>query len=133
MTAHPRLEYAVGTSETTGQHQETGGWHQETARMGDKMDVYDRKVYKIRVQGRLSKRRSGWFEGMTMRLERAPDDTLVTTLTGPVVDQARLRGILSKLWDLNLTLISVTCDAYIGDGYIGGQHKGPVMYKEDSG
>jgi len=32
---------------------------------------------------------------------------LVTTLTGPVADQAALRGILCKLWDLNLTLISI--------------------------
>jgi hypothetical protein len=65
--------------------------------------------YRIRVQGRLDERRADWFEGMTMGLERASDDTLITTLTGAVADQARLRGILSKLWDLNLTLISVTC------------------------
>ena len=32
----------------------------------------------------------------------------ITTLTGPVADQAALRGILTKVWDLNLTLISVT-------------------------
>jgi hypothetical protein len=64
--------------------------------------------YRIRVQGRLDSRWSDWFEGMTMRLETASDDTPVTTLTGAVADQARLRGILSKLWDLNLTLISVT-------------------------
>jgi hypothetical protein len=64
--------------------------------------------YRIRVQGSLDKRRSDSFEGMTIGLERASDDTLITTLTGAVPDQARLRGILSKLWDLNLTLISVT-------------------------
>jgi hypothetical protein len=67
----------------------------------------DPVTYQIRVQGRLDPRRSDWFEGMTMGLERARDDTLTTTLTGVVADQARLRGILSKLWDLNLTLISV--------------------------
>jgi hypothetical protein len=76
--------------------------------MSDGTDAHDRKVYRIRVQGRLDKRRSDWFEGMTMRLERASDDTFTTTLTGAVADQARLRGILSKLWDLNLTLLSVT-------------------------
>jgi hypothetical protein len=75
--------------------------------MSDGMDAHDHQVYQIRVQGRLDMRRSHWFEGMTMRFERGSDDALVTTLTGAVADQARLRGILSKLWDLNLTLISV--------------------------
>jgi hypothetical protein len=83
--------------------------------MGDRTDAHHQQVYQIRVQGRLDKRRLDWFEGMTMGIEKASDDTLITTLTGPVADQARLRGILSKLWDLNLTLISVTCDEFIGD------------------
>jgi len=68
----------------------------------------DRVRYQIRVLGRLDKRRSDWFEGMTMGFERTSDDMLITTLTGSVSDQARLRGILSKLWDLNVALISVT-------------------------
>ena len=67
----------------------------------------DPVTYRIRVQGRLDKRRSDWFEGMTMGFELTSNDMLITTLTGAVADQARLRGILSKLWDLNLTLISV--------------------------
>jgi hypothetical protein len=67
----------------------------------------DPVTYRIRVQGRLDQRRSDWFEGMTMGLDKASDDMPITALTGPVADQARLRGILSKLWDLNLTLISV--------------------------
>jgi hypothetical protein len=44
---------------------------------------------------------------MTIEVERAGDGTSITTLTGPVADQARLRGIVSKIWDLNLTVISV--------------------------
>jgi hypothetical protein len=75
--------------------------------MSDGTDAQGRQVYQIRIQGRLDKRRSDWFEGMTMGLERTSDDMQVTTLIGVVADQARLRGILSKLWDLNLTLISV--------------------------
>lgn len=71
------------------------------------MDAQHQQVYQIRVQGGIDKRRSGWFEGMTMGLEKASDDALLTTLTGAVADQARLRGILAKLWDLNLTLVSV--------------------------
>jgi hypothetical protein len=77
--------------------------------MGDEMDGQHQHVYQIRVQGGIDSRRSGWFEGMTMRLEKAGDGVLLTTLTGAVADQARLRGILAKLWDLNLTLISVIC------------------------
>jgi hypothetical protein len=76
--------------------------------MSDVIDKQDHQVYQIRVQGRLDQRRSEWFEGMTMGLEQTGDDTLITTLTGAVADQARLRGILSKLWDMNLMLISVT-------------------------
>jgi hypothetical protein len=82
--------------------------------MSDGTDAHDQQVYQIRVQGRLDKRRSNWFEGMTLAFERTSDDTLITTLTGAVPDQARLRGILSKLWDMNLTLVSVTCGGYIG-------------------
>jgi hypothetical protein len=63
-------------------------------------------TYRITVQGRLDESWSNWFNGMSVGVEAA-DDELVTRLTGPVVDQPALRGILNKLWDLNLTLISV--------------------------
>jgi len=59
-------------------------------------------MYRIKVRGRLDERWSDWFNGMTITPERG-----ITTLTG-ALDQAKLRGILSKIWDLNLTLISVT-------------------------
>ena len=54
------------------------------------------------MRGRLDERWSDWFNGMTITSERD-----ITTLTG-AVDQAKLRGIVSKIWDLNLTVISVT-------------------------
>ena len=57
--------------------------------------------YRIKVRGRLDERWSDWFNGMTITPERG-----ITTLTG-AVDQAKLRGILSKIWDLNLTVISI--------------------------
>ena len=44
---------------------------------------------------------------MSMSIEQQNED-IVTTMTGPVTDQAALRGILEKIWDLNLTLLSVT-------------------------
>jgi hypothetical protein len=75
--------------------------------MSDGTDAQDRQVYQIRVQGGLDERRSDWFEDMKLGVERTSDDALITTLTGVVADQARLRGILSKLWDMNLMLISV--------------------------
>jgi hypothetical protein len=65
-------------------------------------------TYRISVRGKLDKRWSDWFDGMTIAFERADDGTYTTTLTGAVSDQARLRGILSKFWDSNLTLLSVT-------------------------
>ena len=69
--------------------------------MNDDQDAHHR-VYQIKVQGKLDESWSSWFSGLTITLE---GDT--TTLTGAVVDQAALRGILSRLWDLNLALISV--------------------------
>jgi hypothetical protein len=63
----------------------------------------DRPVYQIKVQGVLDERWSDWFDGMAITPEGG-----VTTMTGPVVDQAALHGILSKIRDLNLRLISVT-------------------------
>jgi hypothetical protein len=64
-------------------------------------------IYEIQVQGELDRGWQQWFDGLavtpTYGAERVPS----TTLVGPVADQAALRGMLCKLWDLNLTLISV--------------------------
>jgi len=62
--------------------------------------------YQIAVEGELD---PGWaesFSGMTI-VSKSIDDLPFSTLTGPVTDQAALRGMLCKLWDLNLTLITV--------------------------
>jgi hypothetical protein len=45
---------------------------------------------------------------MTVAFERASDGSPITTLAGPIADQATLRGVLNRIWDLNLTLLSVT-------------------------
>jgi hypothetical protein len=63
--------------------------------------------YRIRVQGAISQRWMGWFDGMAIEIAQSSDGTQFTTLSGPLTDQAALRGILTKLWNLNLTLISV--------------------------
>jgi hypothetical protein len=59
--------------------------------------------YEIRLQGRLDDRWAAWFDGMT--LGSAPDG--VTVLRGRLVDQAALHGVLARLRDLNVPLISV--------------------------
>lgn len=64
--------------------------------------------YQIKVQGRLDEKWSDWFGGMTVMVQSESNDAPITTLTGAVADQSALRGILDKIWDLNLTLISVT-------------------------
>jgi hypothetical protein len=61
------------------------------------------KVYQIRIRGHLGPRWNDWFEGMTVEPE-ANGDTL---LTGPVVDQAALYGVLRSVRDVGLPLLSV--------------------------
>jgi len=61
----------------------------------------------IRVQGWIGERWASWFDGMAITYEGQNDGSAVTVLTGPVVDQAALRSLLNKLWDLNLAVISV--------------------------
>jgi hypothetical protein len=65
------------------------------------------EIYQVKVRGVLDNRWSEWFNGMEIQIESTSDGDSITTLTGPVADQASLRGIVSKLWDLNLTIISV--------------------------
>jgi hypothetical protein len=59
--------------------------------------------YEIRLQGRLDPRWSTRFDGMTLTNEDG-----FTLLTGPVVDQAALHGLLHQLRDIGLSLVSVT-------------------------
>jgi hypothetical protein len=59
--------------------------------------------YAIRIKGHLDHRWSDWFDGMTLTLEDNGD----TLLTGPVTDQAALHGLLRKVRDLGLPLLSV--------------------------
>jgi hypothetical protein len=63
--------------------------------------------YEITVKGTLDPGWSDWFNGMAITVERPEHEQPQTRLTGPVGDQAALRGMLNQLWDLNLTLISV--------------------------
>ena len=60
--------------------------------------------YEIRVAGHLSPRWSAWFDGLTV----AADADGTTVLHGPVVDQAALHGLLQKLRDVGIPLLSLT-------------------------
>jgi hypothetical protein len=68
--------------------------------------------YCLRIRGHLPEEWSQWFEGMTLRCH--PDGT--TTMSGPVRDQAALHGLLLKVRDLGLSLISVTPASCAEDG-----------------
>src|SRR5215207_6403738 len=67
-------------------------------------DLDQPMIYQIRIKGHLDRRWTDWFGGMTITLE----ENGYTLLTGPVVDQAALHGLLRKVRDLGLPLISVT-------------------------
>ena len=60
-------------------------------------------VYRIRVKGHLGPHWSDWFGGLAITLE----DNGETLLTGPVVDQAALHGLIKKVRDLGMPLVSV--------------------------
>jgi hypothetical protein len=65
---------------------------------------YKPGIYVIRIKGHLDDKWADWFEGLTITLEKDGD----TLLTGPVVDQAALHGLLKKVRNLGLPLVSVS-------------------------
>ncbi len=60
-------------------------------------------VYQIRIKGHLGQQWTDWFDGLTITLEE--DGSML--LTGPVIDQTALHGILKKVRDLGMPLLSV--------------------------
>jgi hypothetical protein len=65
-------------------------------------DLDQPMVYQIRLKGHLGPQWTEWFGGLTITLEESGE----TLLTGPVVDQAALHGLLKKVRDLGMPLIS---------------------------
>ena len=72
-------------------------------RLNPKADLNKPMIYRIRLKGHLGREWTDWFEGLAITLEDNGD----TLLTGPVVDQAALHGLLKKVRDLGMPLVSV--------------------------
>jgi len=71
--------------------------------LNSKTDPSQPIVYQIRLEGLLGRQWTDWFDGVAITLE----DTGDTVLTGPVIDQAALYGLLKKVRDLGMPLLSV--------------------------
>ncbi|MHB1295832.1 MAG: hypothetical protein ACYC4R_12645 [Anaerolineae bacterium] len=61
-------------------------------------------IYQIRIKGQLGREWTDWFGGLTVTLDKDGD----TLLTGPIVDQAALHGVLKQVRDLGIPLVSVS-------------------------
>ena len=72
--------------------------------MTNSHNIHGPTDYRIRLRGHLDPKWSDWFEQMVVSTDEAD-----TFLTGPVADQAALHGLLIRIRDLNLTLLSVEC------------------------
>jgi len=71
--------------------------------LNSKTDPGEPMIYQIRIRGHLDNQWTDWFDDLTITLEEDGN----TLLTGPVIDQAALHGLLKKVRDLGLPLVSV--------------------------
>jgi hypothetical protein len=74
-----------------------------SSNLNSKTDSSQSMVYEIKVEGHLGRHWTDWFGGLTITLENNGE----TLLTGPVLDQAALYGLLKKVRDLGMPLVSV--------------------------
>lgn len=66
-----------------------------------------RRFYQVIVEGKIDPSWSDWLNGLQMNSHKEADGLLITVLSGTFCDQPALRGLLNRLWDLNLVLRSV--------------------------
>jgi hypothetical protein len=74
-----------------------------STKLGPESDPDQPTIYQIRIKGHLGQQWTDWFEGLTI----TPEEEGETLLTGPVIDQAALHGLLKKVRDLGMPLLSV--------------------------
>jgi hypothetical protein len=72
-------------------------------------------VYQIIVKGRLDDDWTEWFDGLSLTVEKNESGAVFTTLTGPVMDQGALHGLLARVRDLGLPLLEVHRLGPVGD------------------
>ena len=65
-------------------------------------------AYQVKIRGHLNVKWAEWLCGKNVKINNAGENSAETTIYLIVPDQAALRGVLNKIWDLNLTLISVS-------------------------
>lgn len=65
--------------------------------------------YQIKIQGRLEQGWSDWFDDLTIQIQPQGDGLSITVLTGTISDQVALHGLLARIRDLSLPLLSVVC------------------------
>jgi hypothetical protein len=65
------------------------------------------RCYQITVEGKIAENWSDWLGGLELVSHKEANGMQVTTLSGVLIDQVALRGLLNRLWDLNLVLRSV--------------------------
>ena len=82
-------------------------WLQRRRKLSNKMisktDPSQPTIYRIRIKGQLDSQWTDWFEGLTI----TPEENGDTLISGPVNDQAALHGLLKKIRDLGIPLVSV--------------------------
>ena len=103
----PHVRVHVGHDQRTRIADDAIALDMERSPMTEPRDPADDRTeggrYEIRLRGRLESRWAAWFDGMTLSQE--PDGS--TLLSGPVVDQAALHGLLQRVRDIGLPLVSV--------------------------
>lgn len=94
---------ACGRTRTRNRYKIMLNKRNPTTGPGDQCDPGQTMVYQIRIKGHLGPQWADWFGGLSITLEDNGD----TLLTGPVVDQAALHGLLRQVRDLGMPLLSV--------------------------
>ncbi len=71
------------------------------------MKISPSVLYQITIEGAIHEEWSDWMNGMLISTPNGACESQATVLTAQVIDQSALRGLICRLWDLNLTIISI--------------------------